>query len=60
MNAQRLVPAVDRVLNIIELLAGEQRELSFTELSSSLDIPSLHFHDCSLISSKGAMLATIL
>jgi len=36
---QKLIPAVDRVLNIIELLASEQRELSFTELSSSLNIP---------------------
>ncbi|MQY69890.1 MAG: helix-turn-helix domain-containing protein [Firmicutes bacterium] len=61
MNAQRLVPAVDRVLNILELLASEQGELSFSELSSSLNIPpSLRFQDCSLIYSKGAILATIL
>jgi len=39
MNAQRLVPAADRVLNILELLANEQGELSFSELSSSLNIP---------------------
>ncbi|MFQ5834683.1 MAG: helix-turn-helix domain-containing protein, partial [bacterium] len=36
---QKLIPAVDRVLSIIELLASEQRELSFSELSSSLNIP---------------------
>ena len=39
IKMQKLIPAVDRVLSIIELLASEQRELSFTELSSSLNIP---------------------
>lgn len=35
----KLIPAVDRVLNIIELLASKQGELSFSEFSSSLNIP---------------------
>lgn len=36
---QKLIPAVDRVLRIIELLASEHRGLSFSELGSSLNIP---------------------
>jgi IclR family KDG regulon transcriptional repressor len=39
MHKQKLIPAVDRTLDILELLANKQNELSFTELSSSLNIP---------------------
>ena len=39
MDSQKIIPAVDRVLSIFELLANEQGELSFSELSSSLNIP---------------------
>jgi len=36
---QKLIPAVDRTLSILELLANEEDGLSFSELASSLNIP---------------------
>jgi len=38
-EGKKLIPAVDRTLSILELLADKEEGLSFSELASSLNIP---------------------